>query len=115
MQNELCDLFAPGAQSVCGWPLRDALARVAEEGSGVVVILRHTQSADELLEQIRHCNQPYNGATKSTAGDHELRTLGVGSQILADVGVRSMRILGAPKVMHGLSGFGLTVTEYIEG
>ena len=114
VQNELCDLFAPGAQSVCGWPLRDALARVAEEGSGVVVILRHTQSADELLAQIRHCNQPDHGETKSAVGDHELRTLGVGSQILADVGVRSMRILGAPKVMHGLSGFGLTVTEYIE-
>ena len=56
-----------------------------------------------------------SGAVKPADGDHELRTLGVGSQILADVGVRSMRVLGAPKVMHGLSGFGLTVTEYVDG
>ena len=115
VQNELCDLFAPGAHSVCGWPLRDALKRVAQEDSGVVVILRHTPSADELLEQIRNCDRPDAGAVKPADGDHELRTLGVGSQILADVGVRSMRVLGAPKVMHGLSGFGLTVTEYVDG
>ena len=114
VQNELCDLLAPGPESACGWPLRDALERVSREDSGVVVILRYPQSADELLEQIR-CGNRSGGETATVANGDELRTLGVGSQILADLGVRSMRVLGAPKVMHGLSGFDLTVTEYIEG
>ena len=41
------------------------------------------------------------------------REYGTGAQILADLGVRRMRVLSAPKRMHALSGFGLEVTEYV--
>ena len=44
----------------------------------------------------------------------DLRTYGVGARILLDLGVRRMRVLSAPKRIHGLSGFGLEVVEYIE-
>jgi len=43
----------------------------------------------------------------------DLCTYGVGAQILLDLEVRKMRVLSAPKRMHGLSGFGLEVVEYI--
>jgi len=43
----------------------------------------------------------------------ERRTVGIGAQILADLGVHEMRLLSAPQVLHGLGGFGLKVTEYI--
>jgi GTP cyclohydrolase II len=44
----------------------------------------------------------------------DLRTIGTGAQVLRALGVRKMRVLGAPKLMHGLSGFGLEVVEYID-
>ena len=44
-------------------------------------------------------------------GDDQ-RTYGIGAQILADLGVRKMRLLSAPKVFHGLAGFGLEVVDY---
>jgi len=45
----------------------------------------------------------------------DLRTDGVGAQILVDLGVKKMRLMTAPKVIHGLAGFGLEVVDYISG
>ena len=44
----------------------------------------------------------------------ELRTLGVGAQILADLGVRKMRVMSAPINLHGLHGFDLEVVEFVD-
>ena len=44
----------------------------------------------------------------------DLRTFGTGAQVLRALGVRKMRVIGAPKLIHGLSGFGLEVVEYID-
>ena len=43
----------------------------------------------------------------------DLRTFGIGAQILRALGVRRMRVLSTPKHMHALSGFGLEVVEYV--
>ena len=43
----------------------------------------------------------------------DLRTIGLGAQILSDLGVKKMRVLSAPKRIHALSGFGLEVVEYV--
>ena len=45
----------------------------------------------------------------------ELRTHGIGAQILMDLNVHKMRLLSAPKRIHGLAGFGLEVVDYITG
>ncbi len=92
------------------WPVRRALQRVAEEGQGVVVLLRKPETPRELVQQIVGLNKPFEA--------HEptgpvLRTYGLGAQILSDLGVRQMRVLSSPKKMHGLSGFGLEVVEYV--
>ena len=97
------------------WTLRAAMQRIAQEGKGVVVVLRHSESAAELTESLR-------GLT-STPGpvDEErpqgegavLRTFGIGAQILKDLGVSRMRILSAPKQMLGISAFGLEVEGYV--
>ncbi|MBN4080719.1 bifunctional 3,4-dihydroxy-2-butanone-4-phosphate synthase/GTP cyclohydrolase II, partial [Beggiatoa alba] len=49
----------------------------------------------------------------STENKDDLRTFGIGAQILSELGVRHMRVLSAPKKMHALSGFGLDVVEYV--
>ncbi len=95
------------------WPLRRALKRVADEGEGVVVILRKPDSPRELLQQIVSLNQ--NGMEDSHLHDQRpmLRTYGIGAQILFDLGVRKMRVLSAPRRMQAISGFGLEIAEYV--
>jgi 3,4-dihydroxy 2-butanone 4-phosphate synthase/GTP cyclohydrolase II len=101
------------------WPLRRAMQRIAEEGSGVIVLLRKPESSREIVQQILSLNQPHLSAPQVTVPQAQpderqaLRTYGVGAQILADLGVRRMRVLSAPKKMYALSGFGLEVVEYM--
>jgi 3,4-dihydroxy 2-butanone 4-phosphate synthase / GTP cyclohydrolase II len=93
-----------------GWPLRSALERVAAEGSGVVVILRGREDPRVLLAAL--ARGPQADIEVDTSSD--LRTYGIGAQILRDLGVRRMRVLSAPKRLHAISGFGLEVVEYID-
>ncbi|MBL6750210.1 MAG: 3,4-dihydroxy-2-butanone-4-phosphate synthase [Nevskia sp.] len=98
------------------WPLRRALERVAQEGTGVVVLLRRPESPRDLVQQIMSLSQPHATPPAGAAAPDQrqvLRTYGVGAQILADLGVRKMRVLSLPKKMHAISGFGLEVVEYV--
>jgi 3,4-dihydroxy 2-butanone 4-phosphate synthase/GTP cyclohydrolase II len=113
LQNTLSDLVDIKLEGE-HWPLRQALQRVAQEGSGVVVILRPTESADALLEQIKAYHMPEQAQSDAKSGKPvELRTYGVGAQIIADLGVQKMRVLSAPMIVHGIAGFGLEVVEYV--
>ena len=113
VQNPICDLTG-SLSSECGWPLRDALRRVAGENTGVVVILANQIEPQELVQQLRVFSEHHSdGAVSQRENTRDLRTIGLGSQILADVGVRKMRVLSAPKKIHAISGFGLEVVEYV--
>jgi 3,4-dihydroxy 2-butanone 4-phosphate synthase / GTP cyclohydrolase II len=96
-----------------GWPLRSAMQRVAKEGAGVIVILRPEETPRDLMDAVATLRHPEGGARPG--GAKVLRTYGIGAQILRDLGVHRMRVLSAPKQMHGLSGFDLEVIEYVEG
>jgi 3,4-dihydroxy 2-butanone 4-phosphate synthase/GTP cyclohydrolase II len=97
-----------------GWPLRAALARVAQESSGVVVILQGDESPRGLIDAAQALARSERPALPPGAGGTVLRTYGIGAQILQDLGIHRMRVLSAPKQMHGLSAFGLEVTEYVD-
>ena len=113
LQDSLCDLTG-SRRSDCGWPLGAAVQRIAEQESGVVVILRQHEEAKELLRRIRDYQARDDGEDlPSREKVADLRTYGLGAQILSDLGVRRMRVMSAPKKMHAISGFGLEVTEYI--
>jgi 3,4-dihydroxy 2-butanone 4-phosphate synthase/GTP cyclohydrolase II len=97
-----------------GMPLRLAMAEIAREGTGMVLVLGGHEDDDDLLCRIQE--QPE--ATVLSGGDSressELRTYGIGAQIIVDMGIRKMRVLSSPKRMTGLAGFGLEVVEYVE-
>lgn len=113
LQNTLSDLIDLKREGQ-HWPLREVLQRVASEGRGVVVILRPQEPPDALLEQIKAYHIPEQEEAPQTPGKpDELRTYGVGAQIVADLGVQKMRVLSAPKIVHGIAGFGLEVVEYV--
>ena len=95
------------------WSLRGAIERIAREGSGIIVLLRPHESPLEIAEAVRSAN-PSAAAASPARGAQVLRTYGIGAQILRDLGVRTMRVLSAPKQMHGLSAFGLEVAEYVD-
>ena len=97
-----------------GWPLRAAMARIAQEGHGVIVILRPDETPRDLMDAVQSIGRE-PAAPSPQAGAKVLRTYGIGAQILRDLGVTRMRVLSAPKQMHGLSGFDLEVVEYVDG
>ena len=97
-----------------GWPLRSAMQRIAQEGSGVIVILRPDETPRDLMDAVQGIGVAMK-RRRRTPGAKVLRTYGIGAQILRDLGVTRMRVLSAPKQMHGLSGFDLEVVEYVDG
>jgi 3,4-dihydroxy 2-butanone 4-phosphate synthase / GTP cyclohydrolase II len=98
------------------WTLRAAMQRIVEAGNGVVVVLRQPESARELADAVRSFAAPAAPAADNSAAGAEgtvLRTFGVGAQILKDLGIKRMRVLSAPKQMHGIAAFGLEVEGYV--
>ena len=97
------------------WTLRAAMARIASVPCGVVVILREAETprelADAVAAPVRLSDRPERSRTQSVA---VLRTIGVGAQILQDLGVRRMQVLSAPKQLHGLAAFGIEIAGYID-
>jgi 3,4-dihydroxy 2-butanone 4-phosphate synthase/GTP cyclohydrolase II len=112
IQDTLSDVVGV-LDSRLGWPLRDAMKLIAAEGCGVIVILRQDESPREIVNVLRGLEQSETDIGSKRDGATELRTFGTGAQILRALGVKRMRVLSAPKQMHGLSGFGLEVVEYI--
>lgn len=112
VQHLLGDLLALRLPD-SGWPMRDALQRVASQPSGVLVFLSRLEEPVELIRRMR--GYQFSTIEPAPAADHsaELRTYGIGAQILLDIGVHQMRVLGAPKRLSGLSGFNLEIVEYL--
>ncbi|MET0280891.1 MAG: bifunctional 3,4-dihydroxy-2-butanone-4-phosphate synthase/GTP cyclohydrolase II [Steroidobacteraceae bacterium] len=94
------------------WTLREALERIATEPSGVLVVLREPESPRSLVDAMQ--GLPRREPPPASDEAHAvLRTYGIGAQILKDLGVRRMRVLSAPKQLHGISAFDLEVAEYV--
>jgi len=95
-------------------PLEAAMKRVQDEECGIIVLLQNQERPENLVKRIREYQLQDRGINLLKPGDSgELRQYGVGAQILTDLGVSKMRVLGSPRKLHGLSGFGLEVIEYV--
>jgi len=92
-----------------GISVAEAMAAVAEEGSGVVVVLADSLHPEDLLARIGE--QP----EKARSPTSDWRRNGAGAQILADLGLRRLRVLGTPRKQVALAGYGLEVVEYLPG
>lgn len=98
------------------WTLRAALRAVAAVDNGVVVMLRQPESPLALADAVagRGPVHDRNVSDASEPAAPVLRTYGVGAQILKDLGVRRMRVLSAPKQLHGISAFDLEIEGYVD-
>ena len=113
MKNALTDAF--GSQDIKSWPLQDALKQVAKAKQGVVVVLSLPDEDAVILQWMSEHSGIEQADVVKIKQPVDLRTDGVGAQILMDLGVKKMQLMTAPKVIHGLAGFGLEVVDYISG
>ena len=90
------------------WSVDAALRTIAIEGAGVVILLNTSESAEALTAKFDDLNA---GARPKVKMD--LRTYGIGAQILRDLGVRRMKLLSNPRKMPSMAGFDLEVTGYL--
>ena len=113
LADTFTDLFA-ARRSDCGMPLKAAMARLAQAPVGVTVLLQHQQNSADIVRRMRDYQLQDRGVDlPKPEPSEDLRTYGAGAQILADLGVKKMRVMGAPRKFHGLSGFDLEVVEYV--
>jgi 3,4-dihydroxy 2-butanone 4-phosphate synthase/GTP cyclohydrolase II len=96
----------PGDHS---WPLPRALAALQKSERGAAILLNCGEDAASLLPQVLARSR---GARKP-ALPMDLRTYGIGAQILRDLGVARMKLLGSPRRMPSLLGYGLEVTAFV--
>ena len=113
VQNTFTDqLFSERASSI-SWPLAKAMKTISQEG-GVLVLLGKQETAEDLLTKVKtFALEDAGEQPKAKPWTGTSRMVGVGSQILADLDVRKMRLLSSPKRYLALSGFGLEVVEYV--
>jgi 3,4-dihydroxy 2-butanone 4-phosphate synthase / GTP cyclohydrolase II len=92
------------------WSLEASLRHITDAGAGVAVLLNCGESAAQLLAQ-------FEGTARSAQaperGRMDLRTYGVGAQILRESGVQKMRLMGNPRRMPSMTGYGLEVMGFL--
>ena len=115
--NTLRDLFQtvlPDTNTT--WSLPHSLKTIADAGEGVLVLVGQKESDDSLLEQIRMFPELPKPEPRSVSeqGQIVFRVIGAGSQILTQLGVGKMRLMGPPSRYNGISGFHLEVVEFVE-
>ncbi|MBU2970082.1 3,4-dihydroxy-2-butanone-4-phosphate synthase [Pseudoalteromonas sp. C2R02] len=114
LQSTFNDVLQSDRVADRSWTLNSAMKYIAEQG-GALVILGRQESTDELTNIVKS----FEAQDKGESGQLQKfqgtsRTVGVGSQILADLGIHKMRLMSLPKKYHAISGFGLEVVEYVE-
>ncbi|MCE2677567.1 MAG: 3,4-dihydroxy-2-butanone-4-phosphate synthase [Burkholderiaceae bacterium] len=92
------------------WSLDAALKRISDEQAGVLVLLNCGESGEQLLAQFEGLAR---SAQAPERGRMDLRTYGIGAQILRDCGVHKMRLMGNPRRMPSMAGYGLEITGYL--
>ncbi|MEN9983993.1 MAG: hypothetical protein RI918_1962 [Pseudomonadota bacterium] len=103
------DLLDQG-RTMHSWSLDESLKRINAEGRGVIVLLNCGESASQLLAQFEGTARP---AQAPERGRMDLRTYGIGTQILRDCGVKKMTLLGNPRPMPSMVGYGVEVVGYL--
>jgi 3,4-dihydroxy 2-butanone 4-phosphate synthase/GTP cyclohydrolase II len=94
------------------WTMASAMRAIKESDRGVMVLLNCGESAGQLFAQFAALDTP-TAKPQGRAAGMDLRTYGIGAQILKDLGVGKMQLLASPRKMPSMTGFDLEVTGYL--
>jgi len=95
------------------WNLASAMAAIKASERGVLVLLNCEESAEQMFAQFNALSAP-DSPSQSRGSKMDLRTYGIGAQILKDLGVGKMKLLASPRKMPSMAGFNLEVVGYQE-
>ena len=97
------------------WNAARCLERIAREGRGVIVLLSQPETEQHLLASVDVAlgGEAATDAAAPEGGPSVLNLVGVGSQILRQLGVGQMRLMGPPMRYNAISGFGLEIVEHV--
>ncbi len=103
------DLLEQG-RTMHAWSLDEAMKHIAKQEQGIIVLLNCGESATQLLAQFAESAKP---AQAPERGRMDLRTYGIGAQILRDCGIHKMTLMANPRPIPSVTGFGLEVTSHL--
>ena len=103
------DLLEQG-RTMHAWSLDEAMKHIASTEQGIIVLLNCGESAAQLLAQFADSAKP---AQAPERGRMDLRTYGIGAQILRDCGIHKMTLMANPRPIPSVTGFGLEVTSHL--
>lgn len=92
------------------WGINDTMNAIKDADSGVLVLLNCQSSAELLFDQVDSIINPQS--KQANGSRYDLRTYGIGAQILRDLNVGKARLLAKPRKMPSMAGFSLTITGY---
>lgn len=100
-------------QSTHSVSVGEVLSFIEQKGQGVVVLLNCQENASRLIDQFNRLKQQKTGGAPIQKAPTELLLYGIGAQILKNLGVNTMTLLGSPRTMPSLGGFGLDVVGFV--
>ena len=100
------------ANSPHSWPLSAALGAIKAEGKGVALLLNPSESSEDLL-RAASAPRTTKPAKPETGHDADLRTYGLGAQILRDLGISRMKVLGNPRRFPSMGAYGLVAEAFV--
>jgi len=112
VQSVMRDLVTSRISDRPVWSLGKCMQAVAANGRGVIVLLARAERPDQLLASIDMALGEENAAVGITPDSYT--TVGLGSQILKDLGVGKIHLMGAPVKYNAISGFDLEVLDYVD-
>jgi 3,4-dihydroxy 2-butanone 4-phosphate synthase/GTP cyclohydrolase II len=112
VQSVMRDLVTSKISDRPTWSLGKCLQAVAENGRGVIVLLARAERPEHLLASIDMALGEHDGTLGVNADAYT--TVGLGSQILKDLGVGKIHLMGAPIKYNAISGFDLEVLDYVD-
>ncbi len=103
------DLLDVGSECEHSWPLPKALSALHAHGRSAAVLLNCGEDVAALLPHML----PARAGAAPQPRQMDLRTYGIGAQILRELGITKMKLLGSPRRMPSLTGYGLEVTGFV--
>ena len=107
VQNVLTDTIK--SKDFSTWPLDSSMKKIAKSKQGAIVFITENLS----LSQIINLKTSKAQVAQKISKVDDYRTVGIGAQILNDIGVKDMILLSTPKIYHGINAFGLNVIKYV--
>jgi len=90
------------------WSVSDAMKKINEAGRGIILLIDGENNKENEFNDINASKKK-----RKTIPNNDPRRIGIGSQILRDLGVKKIKLMGSEVRYPSLSGFDLEVTEYV--